>query len=1152
MVAEHFLVPLRLAESVLDFTYRDASNRVLVEALRMLSLPEVNYVVLSSDLCTLARALVASLKTPTSILRSLEQKMSRNPQALEGKLKPVECRLILQYFSNNVESLQERDKNTLRRLPFYQATHGGLISLDKEMVCVLPSDIPRKEMDEFGRRLNVIFLETWPNLSSLFQFLNLKCVSSVDVYCHFILPHFGILSKDARLAHLEHIRISILPMRTINTQKLLDCLRNTAVITSKDGTLKKASSYYEPHNDVFSIMLPEDMFPPEPYNTQEWLQFLKNIGLVCNVSTDLFKTFAAEVAREGAIQRTARTDQKSKVLVMHLLRRESVVEEGLLHAICDVRFVVAEIVEGELRDIYRQFGEGRDGQTPYIAFKGSLLQEHSKIAWTTAALLPQWANPREYQCQMRAPGWRSTGDYCNAILASLEVLVEPTVDLVTFHCQNVSFQSAKENDLVHSPDQRLTRTSVMSNIYEFLQARAVSSTVAKDRLLHTPCVLVEEGERFVFPKQVVLELYKKSEIQPFLYGLPAEITKFTPLFKYLGCSPSVTPSHYAMALDMLHRRSEANVLHPNEVEIALRAFKGLLETMQDNPDVEHDISTLHLPATYPFCISSDDTVPAVVLTRAIELIFDDAPHYYGRIKDVNVPVVVDPKRANVDCKGNANYKDLIMLLPTAVRPQMMSYVIKEKFAESEDNSERFDVGAASALREQLHSEQFYRGVVRLIRHANQDCCLDETVVATVRSSLQGIEFLGMNKIVTHLVHNGEVIAGSEREVPYFLEKGLESGQEIWKIYVSAVKDAGETISTIALTLTEVIDDACKRLLRNTTYLISFMLLSPPGKICSLLDDRMIRQDDSYDTNEGDIFPPPGSFIPIAMHNLLNPAFEAFTPGEYVGYESDDPSLELQEGDATFIYAVIIEEVPSDSESFFSKYYKINIGHDKERKIVHATDLYKFHRVQELTSSEVALSAQQGSSPPPTDRQQIFDEISRTLEEAWRLPKDRRRQIVKRLFLQWHPDKNPGNEVFCTQVFQHIKNEIERLEKGELRRNCNWSSDNQTHRGSYGAFYGFWGRRARQYSTQRQEYRDNFFRHYGTSGYRTRSWHVPPSFCTTNPQPREARRWFRQAEADLAAADNDISTVKPSYEWACFKCHQVRVHAEKCSITLFYN
>jgi len=177
---------------------------------------------------------------------------------------------------------------------------------------------------------------------------------------------------------------------------------------------------------------------------------------------------------------------------------------------------------------------------------------------------------------------------------------------------------------------------------------------------------------------------------------------------------------------------------------------------------------------------------------------------------------------------------------------------------------------------------------------------------------------------------------------------------------------------------------------------------------------------------------------------------------------------------------------------------------------------------------VALSDQQGTSHSATNKQKIFDEISRALEEAWRLPEERRRQIVKRLFLQWHPDKNPGNEVFCTEVFQHIKNEIERLDRRESRRGDS---------SSYGTFYGFWESRAGQYRSQRQEYRDSFSRHYGPSGYRTGSWFVPPRFCTTNPQPQEATRWFRQAEADLVAADNDIATEKPSYEWACFKCHQ---------------
>jgi len=1124
--AEHFLVPLRLVESVLYF--RDATNPSLVESLRMLSLPEVNYVI-SLDLRELARYLVASLKTPTSILRSLEQKMVINPQALKGQLKPSECRTILQYFSDNVESLQERDKNTLRKLPFYQAAHGGFVSLDSEMVCVLPNDIPREEMDELGRRLNVVFLETRPALSPLFKFLKFQSLSSVEVYCNFILPYFSICSKGARLAHLEHIRDSILPVKTVDSQRLLDCLRNTAIITSKDETSKKASSYYDPDKDVFSIMVSGEMFPPEPFNTPEWLRFLRKVGLICEVSLSNFKTFAAEVAREGTTQRTEDTDKKSKVLVKHLFLRENVIGEGLLQAVSDIRFVASNSVKEELTALHPQFGEGSDDNTSYIAFKGSVVAENTKIVWTTAALLPDWAHPGNYQYLMNVPDSLSESAYCSTILAQLRVLTTPTVELVAFHCQNLSWSLEKENDSDLTSYQICTRMSVMRNIYRFLQAKAMSSDIAKGLLAHTPFVLVEQCGRVVYAKQVVIEFYSDREIKPFLYRMPSELSEFTELFKYLGCSSSVTPSHYAMVLDMLHGQCKGKELDPNEVSSALKAVKGLLETMQDNPNAEQDISTLYLPAVYPFNgdFALNDTVLPVVLMKASELIFDDAPHYLDRVHNFNLPFLVDLKMANVGCKSNVNYKDLVMLLPTVVRPQMMSCVIEEKFVESEDDSARYDFGAASSLRNQLHSEQFYRGIIRLIRHANQDGGLDESVVATVRSSLQSIEFLGMSKIVTHLVHSGEVIQGSELEVSYFVEKGSESGRNICKVYVNAVQDAEETISTIAVT-SQLIAEACRGLLRDMILLIPEMLRIDTGKIFSLLDKMKIRQDNSYDADKRDVFPPPGSFIPIAMHNLLNPAFEEFTPGEYVGYELHDPSLELQEGDGTYIYAVIIEEVPGDDVSPFTKLYKINIGEDKEPQIVEATKLYKFHRVQEVTSPEVALSDQQGSSSSASDRQKIFDEISRALEEAWRLPEERRKQSVKRLFLQWHPDKNPGNEVFCTEVFQHIKSEIERLERGESRRGE-----------SCRAFYGFWGRRASQYSSQRQEYRGNFFRHYGSSGNRTRSWYVPPSFCTANPQPREAQRWFRQAEADLKAADNDIATVRPSYEWACFKCHQVR-------------
>ena len=173
-----------------------------------------------------------------------------------------------------------------------------------------------------------------------------------------------------------------------------------------------------------------------------------------------------------------------------------------------------------------------------------------------------------------------------------------------------------------------------------------------------------------------------------------------------------------------------------------------------------------------------------------------------------------------------------------------------------------------------------------------------------------------------------------------------------------------------------------------------------------------------------------------------------------------------------------------------------------------------------------------------DKGTILKVISDMIEEAWGLSEDMKKQVFKRLILQWHPDKNPGNEALCTEVFQHIMSEIERLERGESRRGEGCTPPGWTYQGSYGAFFNVWGRRARRYNSDRQEYSESFARHSGS--WTRSSWYVPPSFCDTNPQPAEARRWFRQAEADLAAADNDIDTAKPSYVWACFKCHQVRI------------
>ena len=182
----------------------------------------------------------------------------------------------------------------------------------------------------------------------------------------------------------------------------------------------------------------------------------------------------------------------------------------------------------------------------------------------------------------------------------------------------------------------------------------------------------------------------------------------------------------------------------------------------------------------------------------------------------------------------------------------------------------------------------------------------------------------------------------------------------------------------------MIEQACRGLLGNTIRYIPEMLRCDLTMINSILDKFKIRADDSYDAEKGNLLPEPGSFIPLKLHNLLNPAFKSFEPGEYVGYELDDPSLQLQEGDVTYIYAVIIEEVTTDTHSLLTKRFKINIGNKRDHVIAQASELYQFHRFQEIASSAIVQSDQQESPQSEMDKGTILNAISDMIEEAWRL------------------------------------------------------------------------------------------------------------------------------------------------------------------------
>ena len=1153
-VVDHFLVRLDVAESVLDFLDCGTSDLKLVNVLRSLGLPEVDDVTLTTvnlrtisytakkDAYHFVRNLVASLKTPKSVLKALKWILETDSLCLDGKLRPQDATTVLEYFSRNVQGLTDVDKGTLRKLPFYPTTRGGLSKLDDSEPSIIPDELPKEGMDVVESSLGCLFLKPRQSLSPLYEFLDVEDVSLVDAYFKFVFKCFQHLSHEGKLIHFKYIdhfttssKVSQKDAKEIEKRKLLDYLKMVQFIPTKNGTMATASSFCDPRNAVFNVMLSEDRFPPKPFDSEEWLGFLEMIGLIQDVSQDDFQRFAKQVALEAAVMRTEDTYKRSRVLVHYLFSQDDLLSDDFLKVVRDIPFVASDPVNEDLRALYPQFGETKDGKIAFIAFNGAVSVDHTEIVWTEAHLLPRWADPKNHQSQVDCPTSDNCGEYCSDVHSHLQIHDVPSVDMVAAHCQKLCFHlGIEEKEKMITDKNRSTILAVMYHIYSFLERNVQTIFAAKERLAETPCILVDDGRKFIWPKQAVLELYDDTQIEPFLYRVPPQFGLFQTLFELLGCSRVVTASHYAMVLKMLHEECHGLGLSPSDRGKCFKAVKGFFKGLQERKENISSLSEFYLPAESLKKSSSGGRTRAthVALCKSEMLIFDDAPNFRNRIQNLDQLFVVDLGSIGVSCKSvKTNFKDLVMKLPTALQPRMLSSVVNEKFSSPHD---LITVKSApcSLLSQQLSSAQFGRGLVRLICHENcEKDDFDEGTIAVIERGLRKTEIIAIQNLTTTLFCNGDPILESEAGVSHLLNRVVTADDNhTYRLYVNTGTVMDDITSIISLA-SKVVVNICGGHIRETAYLIPGMLQCSPGRIKSFLDSMDIRPDGSCG-DAMDAYPDPGTFIPIENHHLLNDAFEVCEPDDCVGYELSDPNLQMEDGCATYIYAVIVEELTDESAPVFTKRYKINIGHDEEPKDVDAVDVYKFHSLQAICSSAI-LTEEERQLPRETKVREKFSEISKQLKEAWKDPEVSKQKVCKRLKMQWHPDKNLGDEDFCKDVLQLLQNEIERLERECPLDTNTLKFNDDSYRTSLDA-------RAREHRLQRQRYRETVPVEHDRDDSPSdisSEYIFPPTFTSANPQPTEARRWLKQAEADVKAAEKDL-TSDGSYEWACFKCHQV--------------
>lgn len=985
------LFSLKNVHFVFDFTMTSLMNSPLKNCLRNLYVPEIDKDFFNKELSSFVEKIVSNLDDPSSVAEALTFALEN----FNSLISINECLVLIKYFSDSIDIWKD-DFNTIsliRNLPIYITTEDRLTALLDYEVYVLLDEVPHMSLDTWNNE-RLIFLKSNVNFIDLYETLKCQLITSSKLYLNFILRNFHFINSYNWLEHLKYIKDKILNDDNNEDRiNIIDLLKTLNFIVLEDelgSNYYPASHFFDPRNQLFKIMFSNNdhsIFPPPPFGEYKWVDFMKLVGLQSSLNKELFLKFALEIEQEAYTDLNDKTIEKSKILVLNLFNSSFLSDENFLNKMSAVRFLPSSRVKSVYKSIYPAYDEKQnstENNTTFMAFEEGIIEQHEALVWSVSYMLPDWANPFKMVGRYMNPeleGYEDVNLIKMVVGNHLKVDRKPSLNLVIKHLNNICSGAIEENN--NAEYKAYMRIDILKKVYGYLQEVISKDNFneqieIKEQIYHlsnTPCIISNMGQSFVCPQQIVIDLYQGDQIINYLHKIPLELGEFKQLFLELGATLNATEKQYSVVLEKIYLTAPSTRLHPNELKKVLKAVHGLFSILFNNKKGQSTIKNVHklyLPTKNGFLLESST------------IIYNDEPSWIERIKHLKENFLINLDECKLDSE---HHLEMINLLPTNLKPKMLSKVISEKL-EDEFHDGRCMHDVANKLKCQLNTRAFALGLARLIKHEHRKIGhrIKHEVFDLIQQQLKGINVYGIEKVKNYLVYQDSRLPESEIENQCFVDKIIdsESGEIFWEIYIDKSLKLDDELQ---VNISEIVNKITGSLLQKNIHYIQPILSCPPHSISKVLDRLKIRPDRS---NKNDLLtstlPTAGSFIPIEDHHLLKEDFGVFEAGEYVGYEINDEMT----GEATFIYAIIHSRIGDEyspkkptlsrnnsntnkndkkirienTKKLLMQIYKINIGDERMFIEVPAADLYKFHRVDRYVGRDSNNSETLSNSKSP--------------------------------------------------------------------------------------------------------------------------------------------------------------------------------------------
>ena len=486
----------------------------------------------------------------------------------------------------------------LKRLPLFQRVDGSFIPINKTRVFIIPTDMPIAGLLDLCRDTNHVVLKapdkhTERFYSMVIDYTEARCSAS-QYYTKYILPNLKQLSDTDFVEHLKYVGKHI---QEKDWQSVLSTLRQTPLITVPNYGRVLVCNLYDPQNNFYAHFF-KAMLPPDQWCTEEWLTFLKLLGLRTKVTGQEWLMMAKKSAQEAkdsnnrelcmtkcaalltTLDNMVTNSQKNNKLVK-FLNEASKINFIYCAGPTETEILVKMITHHPVKSMYKVF----------TCFHDAISCENSDLVALSRTVLPRSC---KFVTQQK---WIAEALYLVDPLPT-QVVVDDLIKLSSCLCSTEA-TILSSNKAIADATKKLK--DIVYKHYHFLEGNLSMSV---NELLRKRCLLLFPDENsfiLVQPDQLVIHIPSQYDFRPFAYSAPPELRCFSRLLTRLGVQEEMTPMHYIKILCNIKLVTEKNGVKLQKdrryTKICNDAFNALVICLRQRPTQLPDLKKVQVLLT---------------------------------------------------------------------------------------------------------------------------------------------------------------------------------------------------------------------------------------------------------------------------------------------------------------------------------------------------------------------------------------------------------------------------------------------------------------------------------------------------------------------------------------------------------------------------